>query len=722
MFAEKSNRNQSTVMLNNVQLVENKDILGSAVNFVDEDTQATQVKIYVSDCIFYENQVDTSYGSIYAEGVFLYVENSLFTSNVAGKILESIQGFGGAIYVERNTTVAVINSTFINNTCSGFGGTIFSRGKFSCVNCKFTGASDILIRPLLGDILYATAGLTLINTTWKSTVMNEIPKPLIWHPGSPTMENWDIDVSGHFDAICPEGHNISYHGIVRKRRRRGISRITMSCKPCPIDKYSLTSGTLNVRQGNGTILLSKKIIAQCHHCKYGGVCEKGSIRPRSSYYGYRTGSMEDEVQFIACPAGYCCKGDSCQKYNSCQKNREGLLCGKCKTGMSENLINSKCVNPNKCKDRWFWLIYLPFGMLYILTFMYLDKISTFIKQQLIWWDNKIHHRHDLEDYEIITIQQAEIPEPGSRKVYNIDSSKSDINSEFYNSQGDLISKPQQENIFQTPGETNRGPDLFTDILEISFYFYQMFLLIRRRESVVLDHVLLCIRSLYSSIFTLSIQLNYSMSLCPIRGLTAVTKLLFENSFACYILILLLMLHVLVYCVQHLSPQQELCKNKEIMIFSIRLKVATIQILLLSYSTLSETAVTLVSCIPINDEFVLLIDGTITCYAWWQVWIFILVLTWVIPFPFAMVYSLIHLKKEYITYNQFVLAWVFPITYMIWQLIMLCKSSSRNDQRNEHSQIINEEEQLSVNEILFQLECPYVGEANHFKRQNRFRPK
>ena len=721
IFSEKTNRDKAVVSLTNAQFVKNKGIFASAIHLVDKEKQdiKKKVKIYVTECIFYENQADTFFGSIYADGVHLYVVNSFFTNNVAGELHGTIQGFGGAIYIETKTTVAVTNSTFINNTCSGFGGTIFSRGKFSCVNCEFTGASEILIRPLLGDILYATAGLTLINTTWKSTVMNEIPKSLIWHPGSPTVERWGINVSGYFEALCPEGHNISHSGIVREQS--SVSRIAMSCKPCPRNEYSLTSGALNVRQSGGVIFESQKTIAECHHCKYGGVCEKGSIRPQANYYGYRTGSMEDEVRFIPCPIGYCCQGDSCRKYNSCQNHREGLLCGKCKTGMSENLINSNCANPRECNDHWFWIFYLPLGILYVLSFMYLDKISTFIKQQLIWWDNKIHYRHDLEDYEILEAKHAELlseeqsPQPGTSKIDESSQSKDDVmkpEPENDDINSVPISDHHKKDIFKKPGTNVRGPDLFTDILNISFYFYQMFLLMRMRESIVLDYILSCLRSLYSSIFTLSVNGSSSMLLCPIRGLTAVTKLLFVKSFACYVLLLIFIFHIIVYVVQFLLLQ-DLRRKEALIVFSIRLKVATIQILLLSYSTLSETAVTLVSCIPMNSKFVLLIDGTITCYTWWQVLIFIFVLTWVIPFPVVLVYSLIHLKKDYITYHQFILAWALPLAYMIW-LIFTCKCTTNQTMKKRFydHESLDTEERLSINETLYRLECPYVGKANH----------
>ena len=129
-----------------------------------------------------------------------------------------------------------------------------------------------------------------------------------------------------------------------------------------------------------------------------------------------------------------------------------------------------------------------------------------------------------------------------------------------------------------------------------------------RESIVLEYIMACLRSIYSSIFTLSIQGNNEAHLCPIPDLTAITKLLFVKSFACYVLGILFVFHTIVYLIQFLLLQD--LRRKEILIvFSIRLKVATIQILLIAYATLSTTVLTLVSCVPIDRKLVLLVDGT-----------------------------------------------------------------------------------------------------------------
>ena len=212
VFHKNLQKTKSRFVIRNVNFKRNRGFLASAISLMTNE-KSDETLVEVSHCQFYENEADSFSGSVHVDGVGMNISNSVFQNNIVGKLHGTIQGFGGAIYIESKTQVNIFHSKFVNNSCSGFGGTIFSRGTVHCTNCSFVGPSDILIRPLMGDILYATAGLKLVNTTWVSTVTtSEIPKPFIWHPGSPTREVWNISLEENFKAICPLGHNMTSSG------------------------------------------------------------------------------------------------------------------------------------------------------------------------------------------------------------------------------------------------------------------------------------------------------------------------------------------------------------------------------------------------------------------------------------------------------------------------------------------------------------------------------
>lgn len=284
-------------------------------------------------------------------------------------------------------------------------------------------------------------------------------------------------------------------------------------------------------------------------------------------------------------------------------------------------------------------------------------------------------------------------------------------------------------------ETKKGPDVFTDFVSLSFYFFQMFLLIRMRESIVLEHLATQARVIYSSVFTLSIEMNSDpLVLCPLPNLTAISKLLLIKSFSFYVLGLMFLFHTCVYLIQ----LKEKWNNQTTIHFSVRLKVATIRIIQLAYATLTTTAMTLVSCVHINGQFVLLIDGSVKCYVWWQWSIFVIVIGWVIPFPITLTQSLVDLKKNTITYRQFILAWVFPLPYLCWSCASWCKRRYSQRQRRGRARTdttaVNDdplgeydtleemnrgsEMDQSIKVILYRMESPYKGNSNHLISEER----
>ena len=714
-YLENKAANVSYTKITGTNFLKNSGLFASAIHLVGK--AAHRPIVTISKCTFYENISKTFFGTVYADEVKVYINYCDFINNLAGELRQPIQGFGGAIYVESQTTVVAERAVFINNSCTGFGGTIFSRGKFKCLNCDFTGPSETAIRPLLGDILYATESLTLENTTWTSVDTKDENKALIWHPGSPTQETWGITISGSFLAQCPVGHNISYSGI-RRKQDGSTTRISMVCQSCRKNEYSLGSGSVYMIQSNGKLEKKEQRTVQCYNCKFGGVCENGMIKPQPNYYGYKMHENDKEVQFISCPVGYCCQGESCKRFTSCQINRSGILCGRCKNGSSENLMNANCAYSWQCEHQWFWLIYIPVGFVYILVFMYLDKISNFLSEQLIWWNKKIRMRDDLEEYEIIQNSSSSSPTstfgPNSDSDAGYKENFGDNSVDTLRSAASTHRDYKQNSVFLV---TRNEADTFADILTISFYFYQMFLLLRMRESIVLTYSMKQLRSIYASIFTLSLHTQTSVLICPIYGLTAVTKLLLVKSFAAYVVVCLFCLHAIVNLVQFLLLQ-DVRRKQALIVFSVRLKVATIQILLISYATFSTTALTLVNCVSMYSKQVLFIDGTVTCYTWWQVIAFIFVVGWIVPFPIVMVLSLVHLKNEIISYHQFVIAWALPLLYLIWILIAnlpylkdrILVPHTKHIPDTSSSSLT--EEKLSVQEILYRLECPYKSKKHY----------
>ena len=784
-FAPSVETKKCRIHLDGLTFINNDGGFASSVHLIHSwDTKervfAPSPNILLTKSLFQDNYAQAFFGAIYADGVDLEVKHTNFFNNTAGNEAIAIQAFGGAIFVEARTSVEVLNCSFENNTCSGFGGAIFSRGSFAALHSRFSGSTHDSVIPLLGDILYATAGLFLENTTWYPGKSRR-SKSAIWHPGSPTLEPWHIRIRGHFTVYCPVGHNITGHGIIRKPGML-TDRMSMGCQSCPRNQYSLQSGYLRVQTKEDKVIKRDIVNAHCHWCRYGGVCEDGKIKAKANYYGYMSGKPV-EVRFISCPFGYCCQGDECRSYDSCSPLRRGKICGSCVAGTTENLLSAKCSRVENCNDMWFWFIYFPFGFAYIWFFMYLDKISGFFKGQLGWWEQnfvdskdekgidetdeniagndserkesaeKGHPSHDQEvqrpETELCGVvnsgEALEINNANSKDLtltQNADRSEEkngddtfDSNYELEkteagtirhggaessanldNKNGDLENDSLRSDARDDMERQKRTSDPFSDVINITFYFYQMVLIIRDHDNVVLTHTIAMLKAISTSVFTFSLDPESTLSLCPFEGLTPVSKNILVRSFAIYVIVLLILVNL---CNNFYNFMAErLCSYRALShetSFRVRMRVTTIQILLLAYSTITYMIMNLVNCVPINGELVLYMDGTIKCFTWWQVAALLLTIFWLVPFPFALVFGINQLGLNRLTYNQFIASLTFPVCFLCWLAFKGCLRETNKSleipRTRSATQMLpsHESEEFSIEEILRRFEAPFKGE-------------
>lgn len=62
---------------------------------------------------------------------------------------------------------------------------------------------------------------------------------------------------------------------------------------------------------------------------------------------------------------------------------EWVLCGKCPSGMSESLFNTKCKLNNDCTSVTFWPAISVYLILYLLFFLYQEDILSFAQTRII---------------------------------------------------------------------------------------------------------------------------------------------------------------------------------------------------------------------------------------------------------------------------------------------------------------------------------------------------
>ena len=70
-------------------------------------------------------------------------------------------------------------------------------------------------------------------------------------------------------------------------------------------------------------------------------------------------------------------------YSRCHTSRTGVLCGQCEKGLTEDLLTQECLPLEKCHHSWYLVLVIITGVLYVATFMYINKITKGLKSLLI---------------------------------------------------------------------------------------------------------------------------------------------------------------------------------------------------------------------------------------------------------------------------------------------------------------------------------------------------
>ena len=113
------------------------------------------------------------------------------------------------------------------------------------------------------------------------------------------------------------------------------------------------------------------IEGKCKKCPQGANCSSG-ITALPNYWEYWE---DNQVKMTRCPPGYCCKKVPCPAINDCSENRQGVLCGRCKSGFSEAFLSQKCVDNLVCNSTWFLWIYVGWLLVVALIFCFLPDLK-----------------------------------------------------------------------------------------------------------------------------------------------------------------------------------------------------------------------------------------------------------------------------------------------------------------------------------------------------------
>ena len=694
--------------------------------FLSNKTKAVYIKqsrVQFENCTFREYSTVQKCEVEHGRAVSAYLSYTILSSCWFSNFC--IKSSGSAVHILEGRA-NLENCYFFNNSAKEGGAVFIDTGhNISISQCYFSGNKAVD-----GGSIFHAGGILVITDTTFNTSSNQNHK--IWARGDAiysaskiSMQNVSVNDMEDFSSqsllircsTLGPTQNVKVHcstgktAMIRNNLDNTMDNyVDILCQSCPTDMYSLSSGNIMLQSIRHVNFRHNASHVKCFKCPFGGVCEKGHIRPANNFWGYLKAG---EVRFVTCPSGYCCTGRMCKTYDSCSSGRQGDLCGSCGKGLTENVMTANCLDPMNCSHSWFWLVVFASGMFYIFVFMYLEEIFKFFKVILLprgllrnlekrhspvvlmksfifndaesdCQDNRGYQCEDLHvQHEPNVANPYELSLEGnisSQEELRIEQCEDDVNGTNL-TDGSLDEDANKQNTQHADESLTFFPGFF----KIIVFFYQTNVLykvyIMSEKSRPIFQIT---QEMLAAAFNLRADgLFYQdLSWCPFQSLNPVSKVIFKMSFIFFLIFLILTIHIFSQVLKKVGQNPAQYSHS----LTQRIMQCSMRLILISYATITTGLFSLVSCIPLhNFERVLFIDGSIKCYQWWQYVATLVIACWVISFPMALYASSRLLHKRKITSKNFVLSLIFPsAVIMYWLYIRLCNFKSSKEESREES--------------------------------------
>ena len=561
---------------------------------------------------------------------------------------ENTSPIGSALSVDvTDGKVTLTYCTFLNNFARFQGEQILTRGlahlviknsmfKQTVQNVCINNTTKFISTAFLRS--YSISRLAVYNTTFRRSVKSKEPLILVPTASSVVIDNASL-------SICPLGRAIevtNYH--YNYDNDQLVFSVTLSCKKCDYNFYSLQSGTARGLTVDDNF--------KCMSCPRGADCI-AAIKSKMNFWGYHISSNPPKLAFTICPFGYCKSPPANSgKYNECQGKRTGIMCGKCSRGYTEALWSTYCTPVKDCNDHWFWVLF--FALVFSIAILLVFKppfVRYFVKQ--IFWFKKL------------TRSSSENDET------NDDSFPILVDDEH-----------NQENIQLSSAEKlKEDKRQFSQLIEIIFYFYQIAQLLLSSSSLTeFFHTQFLTPVL--GFFNFQPSFKKQGFLCPFPGLTPELKLVFKIAPVLGTLAAILLIYALHFCI---------CRMKGDLRPAITSYLhATIKAIFLSYVTLSTVSISLIRCVSVAGKARWFYNGNIICYEWWQYASMIFNAIFVVPFIFVLALVSFQLHHNKITNRQFLLAIICPLPFLLlWLFRLVCSSPTVNVEEDQNLKALKE---------------------------------
>ena len=332
-------------------------------------------------------------------------------------------------------------------------------------------------------------------------------------------------------------------------------------------------------------------------------------------------------------------------------------------GFSEAFLSEQCVENSHCNDQWFvWTCVAWIGLTSVVIIVLKDIKMLFadFPQNLISFHQK-YKECSQSSSETSDTENTEQTQSTKKKLSDYKISIEKLN---------IFAKESSETKHKGIFEVSKMHEFFVDdeksgnlkyLQILLFYIQDISLLQVAVSSPVVDEGI-SIPECLTQISELAVDLiQFGKSICFWSGVTPVQKLVLKMFLGPSILFLFGAMYFIFFMTSKFVKERANMKKH---VYN-RLTSATVFVLLLFYQKIAKSTLSLIHCVQVGDRYVLLLDGTVSCYQTWQIGVFAFLLTWVIPFMLVLTIGPGLLSDNRISAHEFLVSCSLPVPILLW---------------------------------------------------------
>ena len=200
-------------------------------------------------------------------------------------------------------------------------------------------------------------------------------------------------------------------------------------------------------------------------------------------------------------------------------------------------------------------------------------------------------------------------------------------------------------------------------LTILFYYFQDAALVIATSSLEEPEAptITTIKTILAGLFRFQLDvLHMAKHICPIPNMTPILKVLLKLLFVPSVFLFLIGINALA----HYKSRQKNCHDKWKSL-AAKASVALMLAILFSHQKLALSTFTLLYCVPVGNDSVLYLDGTVACMQTWQVALVMYTTLCVVPFSLYIAIAPSYLLSNSLTTPVFFIGCILPLPVLFY---------------------------------------------------------